>query len=255
MATKKNIYNDLVKLNARDKIMEIQGQKLDNNRNKIKTITKDLLTVRRQVEIQQDSALKKSNYIFLLKTILTYLIVIFILLILSKQGILPSILFTVLSYLFTILVILVVGYNLKSVYYRDNMKFDVRDFDVPNMPNQSYTNQDDDDEECPMPRKTLNDLIREKVKGSGIQSDTYEKRKTEALVSALNSKNKEVNDTIEQLKKKQNELIRTFRTTYPAENIEQEEVNTGILSGIKQFGKDISNQIEQDFSAPSYSNF
>jgi hypothetical protein len=248
MEDKKTIYNDLSKINTRDKIIEIQGSKMDNNRKKIKTITKDLLTVRRQVEIEQDSALRKSNYIFLLKMFLTYLIILFIFIILNKQGLLPSILFTGLSSLLTFILIVIVVYNLRSVYHRESMKFDTRWFHQPIIPDQKF--EDEDEQECPIEKKTLNDVLNQYIKGSGITKDTYEKRKNAALLDALESKNKEVDNNLENLKKKQDEIIRSFRTSFPMQNIEQEEINTGIIAGIKNIATNLDNKIRTDFTVP-----
>ena len=70
-------------INAADKFRE---KKLNYNENEITQLTKDTNTMRRQVEISQDSSKRKTDWIGILRLIFLYLSLVFLLLIFLRCG-------------------------------------------------------------------------------------------------------------------------------------------------------------------------
>jgi Skp family chaperone for outer membrane proteins len=99
-----------------------------DGRHDLEALDKDINTLRRQVEIIQDSSLRKENSIFILKTSLTYLCLIFIPLILAYKQMFSWMTLTYIVIAITILFAIIIYYNLRSVMSRDPMRFSVRTF-------------------------------------------------------------------------------------------------------------------------------
>ena len=128
MASYTPIFNDPVQSQVRSEVLKLQSKELIRGREDLDVLDKDINTMRRQVEIIQDSSLRKENTIFLLKTALTYLSLAFIPLILAGKKYITWMTFTIIFIVITVLFAIIIYYNLRSVMSRDNMRFSLRDF-------------------------------------------------------------------------------------------------------------------------------
>lgn len=128
MASSVPIFNEPVQSQVRSEVLKLQSKELIRGRQDIEVLDKDINTMRRQVEIIQDSSLRKENTVFLLKLLLTYLSLIFIPLILASKQFFTWMTFTYIFIAVTILFAIIIYYNLRSVMSRDPMRFSLRDF-------------------------------------------------------------------------------------------------------------------------------
>jgi len=73
----------IVKLDTQNNIVSsvnrFRKTRLDDNENQLMGMEKDLNTIRRQIEINQNSSKKKTDFIYLLRATLLYLCIIFLL--------------------------------------------------------------------------------------------------------------------------------------------------------------------------------
>lgn len=110
-------------INAADKFRE---KKLNYNENEITQLTKDENTMRRQVEISQDSSKRKTDWIGLLRLIFLYLSLVFLLLIFLRCGKILMISVVSLTVLFLIIIIM----KLWNFTRRDKNRWDVIKWNV-----------------------------------------------------------------------------------------------------------------------------
>lgn len=110
-------------INAADKFRE---KKLNYNENEITQLTKDENTMRRQVEISQDSSKRKTDWIGILRLIFLYLSLIFLLLIFLRCGKILMISIFSLTVLFLIIIIM----KLWNFTRRDKNRWDVIKWNV-----------------------------------------------------------------------------------------------------------------------------
>ena len=110
-------------INAADKFRE---KKLNHNENEITQLTKDENTMRRQVEISQDSSKRKTDWIGILRLIFLYLSLIFLLLIFLRCGKILMISIFSLTLLFLIIIIM----KLWNFTRRDKNRWDVIKWNV-----------------------------------------------------------------------------------------------------------------------------
>ena len=106
------IFTEPVQSQVRSEVLKIQSKEIMNGRHDLEALDKDINTLRRQVEIIQDSSLRKENSIFLLKTSLTYLCLIFIPLILAYKQMFSWMTLTYIVVAITILFAIIIYYNL-----------------------------------------------------------------------------------------------------------------------------------------------
>jgi len=105
-------------INAADKFRE---KKLNYNETEITRLTKDANTLRRQVEISQDSSKRKTDWIQILRLIFLYLSLVFLLLIFLRCGKILMISVFSLTILFLIIIIM----KLWNFTRRDKNRWDV----------------------------------------------------------------------------------------------------------------------------------
>lgn len=122
------IFTEPVQSQVRSEVLKLQSREIMDGRQDIEVLDKDINTLRRQVEIIQDSSLRKENTIFLLKTSLTYLSLVFIPLILAYKEYFSWLTLTYIIIGLTVLFGIIVYYNFRSVMSRDPMRFSVRTF-------------------------------------------------------------------------------------------------------------------------------
>ena len=126
---KKN-YNEfkteLLKLdthsNMVSSISDFRNDKLDKNEQNLMKIDKDLNTLRRQVEISQNSSLQKEDWIYVLRGFFVYLAVMYILIFALRNH--PY--FPWISAIVSLFALFFVGSRLWSFYNRDPMRWTVR---------------------------------------------------------------------------------------------------------------------------------
>ena len=90
---KLNKYNDNTKLlqainddnYKSDLLIKKQDKEINYNANKIQSSENDIITLRRQVEISQNQTLKRNNRLFLLKSLLVYLLILILHILLIKN--------------------------------------------------------------------------------------------------------------------------------------------------------------------------
>ena len=63
------IFNDAVQIQVRNRVLNNQVEEITKNERLLENADADLTTIRRQVEIIEDSSLRKANHLFLLKTL------------------------------------------------------------------------------------------------------------------------------------------------------------------------------------------
>jgi hypothetical protein len=173
-------------INAADKFRE---KKLNYNETEITQLTKDANTLRRQVEISQDSSKRKTDWIQILRLIFLYLSLVFLLLIFLRCGKILMISVFSLTILFLIIIIM----KLWNFTRRDKNRWDVIKWKVDT----------------------------KKLSGSGVDSclmseedetavDTYEETKKKMLndVIELETQIIQMGDSGKQLKFKYEELAK-----------------------------------------------
>jgi hypothetical protein len=122
------IFNDAVQIQVRNRVLNNQAEEISKNERLLESADADLTTIRRQVEIIEDSSLRKANHLFLLKTLLTFSGLLFLPLVLKSQGIIAEPYATHSIYVIIGLFIIIVIYNLKSVLTRNDNRFSLRNF-------------------------------------------------------------------------------------------------------------------------------
>ena len=105
-------------INAADRFRE---KKLNYNENEITKLTKDSNTLRRQVEISQDSSKRKTDWIGILRLLFLYLSLEFLLLIFLRCGKILMVSTVILTLLFLI----IIGTKLWNFTRRDKNRWDV----------------------------------------------------------------------------------------------------------------------------------
>lgn len=138
-------FTEEQQLNIHESLSELQNSEIRQSRQNLENLDKDINTIRRQVEIIENSSLKKGNTIFIFKTTLTFLCVFVILKLLARSEIIPQ---TVALYggaIFGLISLFVILLNLKSVWSRDNNRFNVRKFNKPENNTRCIARTDDDD--------------------------------------------------------------------------------------------------------------
>jgi hypothetical protein len=115
-------------LEVRNHVIKLESDEIIKSRRDIENLDKDINTTRRQVEIIQDSSLRKSNSIFLLKTSLTYLCLILIPLLLAVKEYISwkALLYFAIS--ITLIFGIIVFFNIRSVLSRDANRYSSREF-------------------------------------------------------------------------------------------------------------------------------
>jgi hypothetical protein len=132
-STSKVIYTPYVQLAVRNKVLEKQVNQINKNEILLENVDIDLNTMRRQAEIVNDSALRKTNHIFLLKTLLTFVGLSFIPVVLKSQDIISNkLLYISLGLLFLVLII-IIYFNLMSFLSRTSNRYNVRNFSQPDV--------------------------------------------------------------------------------------------------------------------------
>ena len=122
------IFNDAVQIQVRNRVLNNQAEEITKNERLLENADADLTTIRRQVEIIEDSSLRKANHLFLLKTLLTFSGLLFIPLVLKSQGVIPEPYGTYSVYAIIAVFLIIVLYNMKSVWSRNNNRFTLRNF-------------------------------------------------------------------------------------------------------------------------------
>jgi hypothetical protein len=122
------IFNDAVQIQVRNRVLNNQSEEISKNERLIENADADLTTLRRQVEIIEDSSLRKANHLFLLKTVLTMVGLSFILVLLTKQNLLPEPYGTYSLYAIIVIFLYVIYANLSSARARNKNRFSLRDF-------------------------------------------------------------------------------------------------------------------------------
>ena len=122
------IFNDAVQIQVRNRVLNNQAEEITKNERLLENADADLTTIRRQVEIIEDSSLRKANHLFLLKTVLTFSGLLFIPLVLKSQGVIPEPYGTYSIYALLAMFFIVVFYNMSSVSTRNNNRFSLRNF-------------------------------------------------------------------------------------------------------------------------------
>lgn len=122
------IFNDSVQIEVRNRVLSNQGEEISKNERLIENADADLATVRRQVEIIEDSSLRKANHLFLLKTVLTMIGILFILVLLLREKVISEVYGTYGLYAIGLIFLYIIYKNLSSAYSRNNNRFSLRNF-------------------------------------------------------------------------------------------------------------------------------
>jgi hypothetical protein len=126
----KNIpmFNEAVQLQVRNKVLNNQVEEIAKNERILEVVDSDLNTLRRQVEIIEDSSLRKANHVFILKTVLTFAGLAFIPFVLKSAELVSDriALWSVVALI--VVFFLIIFMNLLSIYKRNANRFTLRDF-------------------------------------------------------------------------------------------------------------------------------
>jgi uncharacterized membrane protein len=117
------IFTSPVQLQVRNEVLKIQTDEYSKANIINDVLNKDINTMRRQVEIIEDSSLRKNNTIFVLKTFMTYFVLILIPILLAVKGIINKIILYIILGILTLLLLIVIGYNTVSIMKRDKNRF------------------------------------------------------------------------------------------------------------------------------------
>jgi hypothetical protein len=201
------VYNSNVQLEVRNRVLNKQMNQINKNENLLEKADIDLNTLRRQAEIVNDSALRKANNLFILRTVMTFLGLAFIPLILKSQDIISGDNTLKILGVLTIIALVVLLFNFKSVIIRTSNRFNVRNFDQPN---------------ADLPIKKVNKL-RSKCKPKIKKSDglvEFEKRQNilkaiESRYKFIPKKNNRINTQINNLEQIEKQLIDEYKKLDP----------------------------------------
>ena len=118
--------NELMKLDTHNNMItsinSFRNEKMDANESKLMSIDKDLNTLRRQVEISQNSSLKKEDWIYFLRGTFLYIAIMFLLTFALRGH--PY--FKWLASGISLIALFVFGSRLWSFYNRDPMRWTIR---------------------------------------------------------------------------------------------------------------------------------
>lgn len=117
------IFTSPVQLQVRNEVLKIQTDEYSKGNIINDVLSKDINTMRRQVEIIEDSSLRKNNTIFILKTFMTYFVLILIPILLTIKGLINKFILYIILAIFTLLLLIVIGYNTLSIMKRDKNRF------------------------------------------------------------------------------------------------------------------------------------
>lgn len=178
-------------INAADKFRE---KKINYNENEITQLIKDTNTMRRQVEISQDSSKRKTDWIAILRLIFLYLSLIFLLLIFLRCGKILMISVFSLTLLFLIIIIM----KLWNFTRRDKNRWDVIKWNVDKKKLPGGDSSGTGVDSCLMSEDDENAV------------DTYEETKKKMLnnVIALETQIIQMGDAGKELKFKYEELAK-----------------------------------------------
>jgi hypothetical protein len=178
-------------INAADRFRE---KKLNYNENEITKLTKDSNTLRRQVEISQDSSKRKTDWIGILRIVFLYLSVEFLLLIYLRCG--KTLM--VLTVCLTLLLFIVIGNKLWNFIRRDKNRWDVIRWNVDKKKLPGGNSSNNDVDTCLMSEEDTNAV------------DTYENTKKELRnnIIALETQIIQMGDSGKALQFKHEELAK-----------------------------------------------
>jgi len=117
------IFTSPVQLQVRNEVLKIQTDEYSKANIINDVLNKDINTMRRQVEIIEDSSLRKNNSIFILKTLMTYFVLILIPILLAVKGLINTVILYIIVGFLTLLLLIVIIYNTMSVMKRDKNRF------------------------------------------------------------------------------------------------------------------------------------
>ena len=185
-------------------ILNTQHKIMKENDNKIKRIKIDILTIRRQVEIDEESFRRRNNKIFLLKTTFIYLIVFCLPILLVRNKNINNQTGTYTIILISLIFFMLVLWNFYHTKNRNPLRYDLKQWNSPKkeqMQETKYDKREDDLQinynikiaeninEKESELKELNDILN---KNNGVINNTT--GKIEDLENLLN---KLKNDTSE----------------------------------------------------------
>ena len=122
------IFTSPVQLQVRDEVLKIQTEEYSKANIINDVLNKDINTMRRQVEIIEDSSLRKNNTIFILKTFMTYFVLILIPILLAVKGLINTMILYIIVGFLTLLLLIVIIYNITSIMKRDRNRFMTKRF-------------------------------------------------------------------------------------------------------------------------------
>jgi len=197
------IFNDPVQIEVRNEVLKIQSDEIRDGRSKIDVLDKDISTVRRQVEILENTGLKKGNTIFMLKTTLSYLIIMFIPILLVIKGHINWYLFAYIAAAASILYVVVMYYTIVSRMNRDPNRFNLKKF-VDNMPPSAR------------PKKCVSNLTKRLTpEAKEISEKTKELDNVTKKIAEMNSQDKEIEVKREELQRQLKQLENKYQMKFP----------------------------------------
>lgn len=200
-------YTDNVQLLVRRNFTNLQKEEYDQNADILGNVDKNLNTVRRQVQIIEDSSQRKGNTLFLLNAVLTALLISFIPVVLFVKGIIGYGVFSIFIIVITLLFLVVILFNLKSVRSRVANRFSSRNFDVPEVAGELKPA----DSQCPMTQEAKDRIAAEK-RDKSIQ----EINDLENEINRLTEEKNVSKESREKLENARAELSRRYREMYPS---------------------------------------
>ena len=132
------IFNDSVQIEIRNKVINNQMEEIIKNENVLNNVEQDLTTLRRQIEITENSSMRKANHLFLLKTLLSFLSILFIPMILKNQNIINEVKYKYSIYTILALFCIIVFFNIRSYRQRNNNRYSMRNF-IANIQNKEVS--------------------------------------------------------------------------------------------------------------------
>jgi len=200
-------YNDNVQLLVRRNFTELQKEEYDQNADILGNVDKNLNTVRRQVQIIEDSSQRKGNTLFLLNAVLTALLLSFIPVILFVKGIIGYGVFSIIIITITLLFLVVVFFNLKSVRSRTANRFSSRNFDVPEVLDELKPS----DSQCPQTPEAIESIAQQK-RDKSVQ----EINDLESEINRLTEEKNVSKESRDKLENARAELSRRYKEMYPS---------------------------------------
>jgi len=125
-------------------VLEKQDREMNRNNTKIGNIKQDVLTLRRQVEIAQDETWRRNDKLFLLKTLLTFLLGVMIPLILLKNDKISQKIAAISMTTMTVLFALAILWNLFHGKNRNSLRYNLRHWPSPKL-SDIIDEEDEDD--------------------------------------------------------------------------------------------------------------